>query len=373
MNQLALIIQLSIEDQRCGEDGAGDEPIEPARLCYLKLIWAGAPNGAAHTCPHPSNTDRDQSVRAAMHQFREGHKDCVVVPVSCDFSRLSAGRSGRSNAQITAPAANAIAAIIRKNSGFPIDDQKLPRYPARKLPTKFVPSHAPIIMATCRTGATFDTNDSPIGEMFERAIAEDQHQKREQQKRFEGHHEMAKSHQGGAEDDGAPMAEDAVGEKAAEYWREINEPGIEAIDLRREGLDVERAEKSFESVPQAGEADHLFGNAGLQHIFHHVKNEQRPHPVIGEAFPHLGREQEAEAARMPKKIIWTRRFTRHWGGIRNGHRLGGVGHPSLHMCHDAEAAANANRRNLTSGTRSGCLTRRRMTFGTPCHASKASP
>ena len=40
---------------------------------------------------------------------------------------LSAARSGRSKAQITAPAAIATAAIIMKKSGFAIVDQKLPR------------------------------------------------------------------------------------------------------------------------------------------------------------------------------------------------------------------------------------------------------
>ena len=39
----------------------------------------------------------------------------------------SAARKGRLKAQIMTPAANAMAAIITKKAGFPIDDQKLPR------------------------------------------------------------------------------------------------------------------------------------------------------------------------------------------------------------------------------------------------------
>jgi hypothetical protein len=42
--------------------------------------------------------------------------------------------------------------------------------------------------------------------------------------------------------------------------------------------------------------------AGQQQILHHVKDEQRAHSVIGKALPHLGGEQEGQAARMAEKI-----------------------------------------------------------------------
>src|ERR1700744_6296264 len=50
----------------------------------------------------------------------------------------SAARSGRLKAKMVTPATNAMAAIIAKKAGLGIDDQKLPRYPARKLPAKIV-------------------------------------------------------------------------------------------------------------------------------------------------------------------------------------------------------------------------------------------
>ena len=58
-----------------------------------------------------------------------------------------------------------------------------------------------------------------------------------------------------AEDDGAALAEHAVGEEAAEDRREIHQAGVEAVDLRRERLHIERPEHDFECVPQAGEAE----------------------------------------------------------------------------------------------------------------------
>src|SRR5438128_400346 len=73
-------------------------------------------------------------------------------------------RSGRSNARMTSPAAIAMPAIIRKNIGLSRRLHKLPSQPAMKLPTKLVASHTPISIETMRAGATFDTNDSPIGE-----------------------------------------------------------------------------------------------------------------------------------------------------------------------------------------------------------------
>ena len=46
---------------------------------------------------------------------------------------------------------------------------------------------------------------------LERADAEDQHQERHEKQRLERHHEMADGHQYAANDDGAALAEHAVG------------------------------------------------------------------------------------------------------------------------------------------------------------------
>src|SRR4029453_5301190 len=72
--------------------------------------------------------------------------------------------SGRSNIRMTAPATSAMPAIIRKNVVLSMPAQKLPSQPAIKLPAKLVASHSPISIDTIRAGATFDTNDSPIGD-----------------------------------------------------------------------------------------------------------------------------------------------------------------------------------------------------------------
>ena len=136
---------------------------------------------------------------------------------------------------------------------------------------------------------------------------------------LEGHHEMADGHQRGAEDDGAAPAEHAVGQQAAEDRREINEAGVEAVDLRGEGLRRQRPEHGFQGVPERDEADHRAGALRLEQIFDHVEHEQRAHPVIGEALPHLGREQKSEAARMAEKVGCRRRIA--------DTGKGGCGHP----------------------------------------------
>ena len=85
---------------------------------------------------------------------------------------------------------------------------------------------------------------------LEGAVAENEKAEREQKQMLEGHHEMADRHQRGAEDDGAALAEHAVGQQAAEDRREINEPGVEAVDLRGERLRRQRAEHEFQRAPE---------------------------------------------------------------------------------------------------------------------------
>ena len=133
---------------------------------------------------------------------------------------------------------------------------------------------------------------------LEAAAAENERQQREQKQLLARHHEMAERHQHGADDDGAALAEHAVGEKPAEDRGEIDEPGIEAPDLRGERLHVERAEYAFQRAFERTEPDHIAGMILEQKIFGHVEHEQRAHAVIREALPHLGREQERQPARM---------------------------------------------------------------------------
>ena len=137
---------------------------------------------------------------------------------------------------------------------------------------------------------------------LERAVAENERGQGEQEQRLESHHEVADRHQGGAEQDGAVLAEHAVGENAAEQRREIDEAGIEAVDVRGKGLRAKRAEHRFEQLLERPEPDHGVGVLGQQQKFHHVEHEQGPHPVVGEALPHLGREQEGQPARMPEQV-----------------------------------------------------------------------
>jgi hypothetical protein len=135
---------------------------------------------------------------------------------------------------------------------------------------------------------------------LEAAVAENERDQREQEQRLERHHEVADRHEGGADHDGAMLAEVAVGENAAEERREVHEAGIEAVDVRGERLGAKRAEDAFEQAPERGKPDHAVGALGLEQVFHHVEDEQRAHSVIGEALPHLGGEQEGKPARVAK-------------------------------------------------------------------------
>jgi len=75
--------------------------------------------------------------------------------------------------------------------------------------------------------------------------------------------------------------------------------------MRGEGLDIERPETCFQRAFERGIADDRVDVARLEQMLHHVKDEQRPHAVIGKPFPHLRRQQESKSARMAVQVALT--------------------------------------------------------------------
>ena len=114
---------------------------------------------------------------------------------------------------------------------------------------------------------------------------------------------MADGHQHRADQDRAALAEHAVGKQPAEDGREIDQGRIKAVDLRGEGLGVERAEHRLHAALERGKPHDVLRMPRQQQIFHEVEDEQRAHPVIGKALPHLGGEQKAQAPRMTEKLF----------------------------------------------------------------------
>ena len=57
-----------------------------------------------------------------------------------------------------------------------------------------------------------------------------------------------------ADDDGAALAEQAVGKQAAEDRRQIHEAGVEAVDLRRQGLHASGPNTASSALLKRGEA-----------------------------------------------------------------------------------------------------------------------
>src|SRR5262245_27361993 len=98
------------------------------------------------------------------------------------------------------------------------------------------------------------------------------------------------------------LAEPPVGNEPAEERRKIDEAGIKTVDLRGERLHAERAEDRLQCAPERGEPHHGLGVARQQQVLDHVEDEERAHPVVREALPHLGREQEREAAWMAEEV-----------------------------------------------------------------------
>ncbi len=109
---------------------------------------------------------------------------------------------------------------------------------------------------------------------------------------------MAGRHGERAEENGATPAEHAVGEEAAEDRGEINAGGVGAEDGGGERLAIESTVEMAEAI----ERDDVFDAPGQQEILDHVKDKQRLHPVVGEAFPRLGEGEIPKPARMAEEI-----------------------------------------------------------------------
>ena len=125
-------------------------------------------------------------------------------------------------------------------------------------------------------------------------------EQREQKQRFDRHQKMADRHQRRTDDDHTALPEQPVGQQPAEDRREIDQGRIDAVDLRRQRLHFERTKHRLQHALETGKPDDVAGLRRQQHVFRHVEDEQRPHPVIGEALPHFGGEENASPRGWPK-------------------------------------------------------------------------
>src|SRR5262252_3173021 len=101
---------------------------------------------------------------------------------------------------------------------------------------------------------------------------------------------MADRHEYAADDHGAVLTQQAIGDEAAQNRREIGKPGVEAEKLRGERLRLEPSEQELERRFDCVEAEDRLGPAGVEQIFRHVKNDQRSIAEIGKALPGFGRK-----------------------------------------------------------------------------------
>ena len=132
---------------------------------------------------------------------------------------------------------------------------------------------------------------------LEQAGADDEAEEAEQEGRLDRHQEMAGGHGDGAQQHGAPAAEDAVGDKAAQNRRDGDVGSVGAEDDGRQRLALEAAEQAL----QRPDSPDMVELPWQQQIFHHVENEQRLHAVEGKAFEAFRKGQIAKALRVAEK------------------------------------------------------------------------
>src|SRR5262249_14997596 len=135
---------------------------------------------------------------------------------------------------------------------------------------------------------------------------------------------MAGRYEHAADDYGAMLTQQTVGDEAAQDRREIGEPGIEAEKLRSERLRIEPSEQEFERGFDCADTEHRIDSAWVEQIFRHVQHDKRGIAEIGKALPRLAREQNGEPARMAEKVAASRRCCRRVAfKLRDHERLPG--------------------------------------------------
>ena len=147
---------------------------------------------------------------------------------------------------------------------------------------------------------------------LEESAAEDQERQRGEETLVERHREVAGTHQHRARHDRVALADEAIGDPAAQDRREIHEAAVEPEDLRRECLRRHRAEHTFQRRAKPGEARDVLDMARQQKLIDHVQHDQGGHAVIGEALPRFGGGQVVESLRLPENAAHGRaRFANH--------------------------------------------------------------
>ena len=125
----------------------------------------------------------------------------------------------------------------------------------------------------------------------------------EEERPVERHGDVTGAHAQGADHHAVALPDPTVGDHPAEQRREVDEPGVETENLRRERLRRQRADDRFHRGTESGEPGNLLDMPRQQQLVHHVEGEQRRHPVVGEAFPRFGEGQVEQASGMTQESV----------------------------------------------------------------------
>ena len=135
---------------------------------------------------------------------------------------------------------------------------------------------------------------------LQESAAKDQQHQRDEEALVERHGEVAGAHQHRARHDRVALADEAIGDPAAQDRREIHKAAVESENLRRERLRRHRTEHAFQRRAKPGEARDVLDMARQQQLIDHVQHHQGGHAVIREALPRLGGGQVVEPLRLPE-------------------------------------------------------------------------
>ena len=112
---------------------------------------------------------------------------------------------------------------------------------------------------------------------LEQAVANDQQAQCQVQQRLIRHRDMAQHHHRAANHRGPALAQIPIRQRATDHRCEVNEAGVEAIQRQRV---VARIAQRVDEI----------------------QHQQRTHPVVTEALPHLGEENHLQAGRLAQRM-----------------------------------------------------------------------
>ena len=118
---------------------------------------------------------------------------------------------------------------------------------------------------------------------------------------IECHRKVTGAHQERASHDRVALPDPPIRNEAAEQRREVDETGVQAIDLRCRRLRRQWTHDRFDGGAKTREAGDVLYVSRQNQLVDHIQHDQRGHAVKGKSLPGLGKCEEEKPFGMTKQ------------------------------------------------------------------------